>query len=460
MVVKIIILIVSLIVNHFILNTIGPTNNIFIYFTFFFNSTFSLFFFISDGLNKKLNLRLVFFFYSYLFLSIVPYLQFIESVWMSSQTDNQIISTNLIVGIYNCVFLMGYGISFNQSIKSPKIVAYKLNKFSTDLTISVIFLLHLLFSLLAGYNFTKSVFFDLFGGYNPVSLIIDIVFKSIVLYLFIFYLYTKQKKFTLSFIILTYLFFYYNNPIASSRFYTFMVYLLIIVLFLRRLSKVKFVFNFIFLFGVLGSFYQNVFRGAFASVSGVNENSNSFDLNYFFQGHFDSYENLSNTITFVQKNGILWGEQFLGVILFWFPRSIWAEKPEGSGTFLGRTFYSFDATNQNLNISAPLVMEEYLNFGVFGVILFTYVLGYLTAKLDSRYALVNLFKFKYVNGHIENSIFNYVFYFSFLGLFLFILRGDLLSSLSYTVGIYISYKLTIRVIFSKLDLGSIPKQIN
>ncbi|NQV78060.1 MAG: oligosaccharide repeat unit polymerase [Lutibacter sp.] len=379
---------------------------------------------------------------------------------MSSQTDSQIISTNLIVSVYNCVFLLGYGISFNQSIKLPKIVTYKLNKSSTDLTIIVIFFLHLLFSLLAGYNLTTSVFFDLFGGYNPISLIIDIVFKSIVLYLFIFYVCTKRNKFTLPFIILTYLFFYYNNPIASSRFYAFMVYLLIIILFLRGLSKVKFFFNFIFLFGVIGSFYQNVIRAAFTPVSGANENSNFFDLNYFFQGHFDSYENLSNTITFVQKNGILWGNQLLGVILFWFPRSIWTEKPEGSGTFLGRTFYSFDTTNQNLNISAPLVMEEYLNFGLFGVILFTYALGYFTAKLDSKYTLINFFNLKYENGRIEDLFFNYIFYFSFLGIFLFILRGDLLSSFSYTVGIYISYKLAIKIFFSKLNLGAIPKQID
>jgi len=145
MAVKIIILIVSLFLNHFVLNTIGSTNNFLIYLTFFFNSTFSLFFFISDGLNKKLNLRLVFFFYSYLFLSIVPYLQFVESVWLSSQTDIQIISTNLIVSVYNCVFLIGYGISFNQSIKLPKIVTYKLNKSSTDFTIIAFFFLHLLF---------------------------------------------------------------------------------------------------------------------------------------------------------------------------------------------------------------------------------------------------------------------------------------------------------------------------
>jgi hypothetical protein len=450
--VKILILSICLFLNYKIFNLIGTISNSFIYCTFFFNATFSLFFFIYDGLKKNLNLRLVFFFYSYLFLAIVPYLQFAESVWMSSQSISQIINTNLIIIIYNLTFMIGYSIPkyiSNRSVSRNLNTFFYVKKSSFTLTIYFLLLLHILFTLLGGFNLTQSIFFDLFGGYNPISLVIDIVFKSLILYLFIFYLISKERKSAISFIILVYLFLYYNNPIASSRFYAFMAYLLILVLFFKRISKIKFFYNFVLISGILGSFYQNAFRAAFSPSVGGSEGTSSFEIGYFFQGHFDSYENISNTITFVQDFGIIWGKQLIGVFLFWIPRSIWINKPEGSGTFLGKNFYSFDTTNQNLNISAPLLMEEYLNFGILGVILGTFFLGYLVSFLDFKFSFSEYSIDDLPKNMLSSKLIGFIFYVSFLGLFLFILRGDLLSSLSYTLGIFLSYRITRKLVLFK-----------
>ncbi len=450
--VKILILFLCFIINYNLFNLIGMSSDSMIYWTFFFNATFSLFFFIYDGLNKKLNARLIFFFYSYLFLTIVPYLQFVESVWMSSQSVTQILNTNIIIIIYNITFMIGYSIPKYQSIKSDNNnsnINFYIKKSSFTLSIYFLLILHIIFTLLGGFSLTRSIFFDLFGGYNPISLVIDIVFKSLILYLFIFYLLSKESKSTLSFILLSYLFIYYNNPIASSRFYAFMAYLLILIFIFKRISKINFLFNLVFIFGILGSFYQNAFRAAFTPTNGGSEGTSSFEIGYFFQGHFDSYENISNTVTYVQDFGIVWGKQLLGVFLFWIPRSFWMNKPEGSGTFLGKNFYSFDTTNQNLNISAPLLMEEYLNFGIIGVLLGTFILGYLVSFLDIKYSYSNYLMNDLPKNRFTSKLIGFIFYVSFLGLFLFILRGDLLSSLSYTFGIFISYRITRKLVLYK-----------
>lgn len=449
---KTLILFICFFINYNVFNLMGNTSNNFIYWTFFINASFSLFFFIYDGLKKKLNLRLVFFFYSYLFLTIVPYLQYVEAVWMSSQSVSQILNTNIIIIIYNITFMLGYSIPKyhpNKYLNNDLNIYFYVKKSSFTLTIYCLLILHIIFTLLGGFNLTRSIFFDLFGGYNPISLVIDIVFKSLILYLFIFYLLSKEKKSAISFILLIYLFLYYNNPIASSRFYAFMAYLLILVFFFKRISKIKFLFNFVFIFGILGSFYQNAFRAAFSPPASGADSSGSFDIGYFFQGHFDSYENISNTISYVKDFGIEWGKQLFGVFLFWIPRSIWNNKPEGSGTFLGKNFYSFDTTNQNLNISAPLLMEEYLNFGIIGVILGTFFLGYLVSFLDLKFSVSDYLMNDLPKNKFSSKLIGFIFYISFLGLFLFILRGDLLSSLSYTFGIFLSYRITRKLVLLK-----------
>lgn len=96
------------------------------------------------------------------------------------------------------------------------------------------------------------------------------------------------------------------------------------------------------------------------------------------RGDYDSYGQITNTAWYVEGAGITWGNQLLGVVLFWVPRSWWPAKPEDTGIFL--------ATERNYlfsNLSAPLPSELFINFGWVGVIVGSILIGVLLRRLDA-----------------------------------------------------------------------------
>ena len=136
----------------------------------------------------------------------------------------------------------------------------------------------------------------------------------------------------------------------------------------------------------------------------------------FSEGTFDSYQ---NTINVINKADITYGRQLLGVLFFYVPRSIWSTKPIGSGAYIAKEFkYNFS------NISMNFLGEGYLNFGYFGVFLFILFLSNLVSRFD----------FMYWNNLIRKE-YMYIIYFYLYGLLFFIMRGDLLSSFAYTIGL-------------------------
>ena len=163
-------------------------------------------------------------------------------------------------------------------------------------------------------------------------------------------------------------------------------------------------------------------------------NDISFDLNFdqFEDLNFDSYSMFMRVIS---GNIITNGYQFLGVLLFWVPRSLWTSKPMGSGFYVAETTHlSFN------NISMPYFGEGYINWGYLGVVLFAIVLAYVLAKLDKKY---------WTYTHYQGKTINKIKYFMLLGLLIFILRGDLLSSFAYTIGYMVSFEITKRIVQGK-----------
>lgn len=146
------------------------------------------------------------------------------------------------------------------------------------------------------------------------------------------------------------------------------------------------------------------------------------DYEFLLHGHFDAYQNFSRV---VDSSMITYGQQLIGVFLFFVPRSLWEGKPFGSG-------YSM-AIVENLslkNISMPYIAEGYVNFGVAGVIIFMLFIGILLGYLDK------------VAWSLSRSEPNHGFlgyYFLLFGMVFFIMRGDLLSSFAYTAGLTAAY---------------------
>lgn len=147
------------------------------------------------------------------------------------------------------------------------------------------------------------------------------------------------------------------------------------------------------------------------------------DFGMFLEGHFDSYSSL---LRIIKYDIVTYGRQLLGVLLFWVPRSIWMDKPIGSGAFLCDELHlSFD------NISCCYFAEGYINAGFAGLLIFVLILAIMTALFD------NTFWINRYSNHGKVLFFD-VIYFFLLGLLFFMLRGDLLSSFAYAVGFVFS----------------------
>jgi hypothetical protein len=90
---------------------------------------------------------------------------------------------------------------------------------------------------------------------------------------------------------------------------------------------------------------------------------------YYFSINYDAWANIYTAVEIVKAHGVQWGHQLAGSLLFFVPSSLWTSKPLATGIYLANyliSHYSMWFTN----LSAPLVAEGYLDFGLVGVVLY------------------------------------------------------------------------------------------
>lgn len=145
----------------------------------------------------------------------------------------------------------------------------------------------------------------------------------------------------------------------------------------------------------------------------------SLDFSFLNVGHFDAYQNFARV---VEMDLITYGSQLLGALLFFIPRSLWYDKPIGSGAFLAE-----NADFYFSNVSMPFFAEGYVNFGVMGTVFFCTIFGIITSLFDRRFW----------SGQ-KNGLFSR-YYFMLFGLVFFMMRGDFLSSYSFLIGFTLSF---------------------
>ena len=151
------------------------------------------------------------------------------------------------------------------------------------------------------------------------------------------------------------------------------------------------------------------------------------DFSQFEELHFDAF---SMFMRVVKDDIITYGNQFLGSVLFFIPRSVWPDKPVGSGCYVA------DLSDLSFsNISMPFLGEGFINWGYPGLIFFIVLISYYCSWFDKNY------------WETENNSGHYrIKYLILMSLLLFMLRGDFMSSFAYTCGLLLSYKVVSKIV--------------
>lgn len=213
-----------------------------------------------------------------------------------------------------------------------------------------------------------------------------------------------------------------NFPLGGARYWMASVYLGFVLSFGRRWFGSSLGVATLILVGLLVVF---PLLSAGRHASSVGEYLASIRLSdliegAFVSGDFDAYSMIAHTLLFIKESGLTYGRQLLGVILFMVPRSWWPDKPTGSGWTVAE---GIGLSYQN--VSSPLPAEGLINFGWIGLLAFAFGFSRLFTWLDkkSRSSVLS------GSSRLVRAVYPFLF-----GLFVFMLRGDLLSSSAFIVG--------------------------
>lgn len=410
-----------------IYNINGEQHNFGVLFTNFLIIFLSVVFMnIGDKYNYSLNK--MFMLFSLFFFGVAPALQYQKEIvfWNIGEFKSQdYLKMNLIILLILLMYQFFYIIFGKLKIKSVKetnyVVVKKLDDYKRSKIGNRLVLISLISFIFIFYyfKFDALALFFRFAAFNhievpqSISLIISKFIRPIPVISLIAFkmLGLKNKKkevFLLILILLS------NFPTSSARFYIGAIYIPILILYIPILRKKYMFFNniFVVLFLVFFPFISTFRRG-------INTNLSFFNFEMFLAADFDSYQMFMKVF---KENFVTHGKQLLTTLLFFVPRSVWQGKSVGSGHLVAHTYgLSFD------NISMNYFGEGYINFGFVGIFLFVILIAFLNAVYD-----------KYYWNNVENKSWKSCYYLLFLGLEFFILRGDLLSSVAFSVGMLLS----------------------
>ncbi|AMW31977.2 oligosaccharide repeat unit polymerase [Fervidobacterium islandicum] len=396
------------------------------------------------------SLKEIYYLFMVIFMFVAPLIQYISGQfpWWDTYllTNERIIYANILILLFTVLFELTY-IKTNERAKTflgkifQKEIKHHRLYISWLLIVSAFYFAYLLREASTiVLLFSRGTYGEVFTDVSqPVMLILNITFGGISVHLLAYVIATARKRASINRILLalaSLLVILENFPTGRARFWTGAVYLGIFIVWKRtfkkkNLFKVIFIVSFIILFPLL-----NLFRAqAINEALGSNIKPPTI-LETITTGDFDAYSMFVRTIAVVHEEGPTNGRQLLGNLLFFVPRSMWQNKPVGSGHEIAqRLGWSFT------NVSCPLVGEAYINFGILGIPLFAIALGYVTKKLDSLY-YGSIVRFS------SNVLVIELLYPFYIGFLFFILRGDLLSSLSYTIGF--SIPVFVEILFEKI----------
>lgn len=397
----------------------------------------SVFFLFKDQ-SKPYSLNKIFYLFTLFFFGVAPYLQFQSgSAFFGSRPiqEEEYFFMNVLILLMMLIYQFVYTL-FLQKKKSHTMIriidGFTINDRMRKTQVLLLLALAALsffmifrannFSLLS-MLFRGGEFKESTVGSQASRLIIFRLFQPLSMMCLLYYISVKQKN-SIILAMLALLTLITCFPLGMARFSAAALYLPLLLMIVPWFKKSN-LFSITFILGILIVF---PFLDNFRNFSGSSKIHLGLNFDMFNQGHFDCYQNFTLV---VMGDLITFGRQLLGVFLFWIPRSVWPDKPIGSGAFIAETegFYFS-------NVSCSYFAEGYINFGFLGILVFTILLAYITARLDRYY-------WDFVSRKKDNYF--RVIYLLMIGMLFFILRGDLMSSFAYTIGFLTAIVLVYKV---------------
>lgn len=173
-----------------------------------------------------------------------------------------------------------------------------------------------------------------------------------------------------------------NNPISNSRFWAFTVILGVVYLY-RRTARPLVLAAFVTLFAMSSLVvfpYLDATRvsDSTARLYNIHQNDFSRPVDYVLaKTDYGSVTDIGIALRVTDVNGFQFGEQLAGDLLFWFPRSLWPDKPDNTAVLIAHQI-GFKFTN----LDSPLWAEGWVDFGWLGVVAFLAAAGLAARRLD------------------------------------------------------------------------------
>lgn len=387
----------------------------------------------------------IFFSAYFIFILIVPAFFHVEKniypfYGLSYSFDNQF-TASVILLLFSIFFWIGFFLK-RKLPKEMNYINYVGGVDKTRFFLVYLFILLLLLFSVSNYGvesfLVKRSEFDreTFGDNSAVRELILASLKSLsfgaIFYLLAFKSKVNSFMWIIYFLLSSILFFIINYPLALPRFIFFSYIIVIFCFYIPPSLKSKFLVLTIFGLGITTIFpyFSYITRG---------DMDNEFSINmleyYQSSGDFDGFQSIINAVVYVEKYGYTFGSQIISSIFSFVPRSIWNSKSEPTGAISASA-----AGYDYINISSPLPAEFYIDFGIFGVILFSLIFGYFLRFFDQ----------KSLNGNKINL--NFIISVLLISLIPIISRGSLLAILNSIYAEIFVFALLYFLIFKKIRL--------
>lgn len=401
-------------------------SDFFVVLTFYMIGIFSFYKIVTA--RKNITLQRVFYIFMFIFMFFAPLQQYLSGtiLWKSNglvlkYTDDDYLKANSLLLLFIATFELGYKVHLKKKKSDNFVSSFSVKSSSASLFFLQIISVCCVLILFVTGNISGREGIEVAEGSAQLMNIL----RFFLVACFIITICQKEKgKKYLNFSLILYIieifivFFPFNGSI--SRYLLFGVYLGIISLFFSH-SKTKSLYFLLFIVGFF--FVFSAFN--FFKTNGLDDIKGfSLALVDFNKGDYDAYQLLMVTMRYVKEMGVSYGSNLLTVVFCFIPRSIWAGKSEITGGIVIGYYGSWYT-----NVSCPWFAECFFAFGWFGVTLGGFFTGLLFKKIDS---------FDYTLDYFKRGVFCIS-----SGLLIYILRGSLLPTFSFTLSLIIALLLVV-----------------